>query len=303
MKKGDLLYEQHLVINEYSVLPGGEWTPRSSGWKVIQVQRGVGYWLQSQSSTQIETGTLLMLAGDVPGRIRASQLNGLSLFSFNVIPGRLNGLITFGEREFLDQIARQGPRVLSPDNPIALKLEELRGSQDASGLFFRLMLLKLFLEALGADLKPVTVCRQNADARERLRSFLAETPPERLLETSFRELARMMHCTPRHLNRTFNESVGTSFRDKRAEIQLAKARDLLANSNSKIVDVALESGYKSLSLFNMMFARHFGISPGRWRQQNGINRERRAAGAGRGVFRFRENGKRPATRSELRAGG
>jgi AraC-like DNA-binding protein len=35
------------------------------------------------------------------------------------------------------------------------------------------------------------------------------------------------------------------------------------------VDVALESGYPSLSLFNLMFARRFGISPGRWRQKNG----------------------------------
>jgi AraC-like DNA-binding protein len=303
MKKADLSYEEHLITNDYSVSPGGEWAVRSSGWTVIQVQCGAGNWLQSKSSTQIETGTMLLVAGDVPGRIRASQLNGLSLFSFNVIPARLNGLITFEEREFLDQMAEQGLKVLPRNNPTALKLEELRDSQDGNGLFFRLMLLKLFLEALGADLTRVTVFRRNGDARERLRSFLAETPPEKLLETSFRELARLMNCTPRHLSRTFNESVGTSFRDKRAEIQLARARDLLANSDSKIVDVALESGYKSLSLFNMMFSRHFGISPGRWRQQNTMNRGRKAGAAGRGGFRFRQSGKRLAVKSESRAAG
>ena len=86
-----------------------------------------------------------------------------------------------------------------------------------------------------------------------------------------------MRSTPRHLSRTFNELVGMSFRAKRAEIQLTRARELLANSNSKIVDVALESGFKSLSLFNMMFARRFGTSPRGWRQQNAITRERKAA--------------------------
>jgi transcriptional regulator GlxA family with amidase domain len=176
----------------------------------------------------------------------------------------------------------------------------LRGSHDASGLFFRLMLLKLFLEALGKEWEQVMDRRQNAGAKERLRSFLSEMPPETLLETSFRDLARKMHCTPRHLSRTFNELVGASFRDKRAEIQLTRARDLLANSDSKIVDVALESGYKSLSLFNMMFARRFGTSPGCWRQQNAVNRERKLGEASRGYFPFRESGKRPA-HSELRA--
>jgi AraC-like DNA-binding protein len=302
MKKADLLYEQHLVINECLVLPGKEWAPQSSGWTVIRVQHGVGYWLEPQSSIEIEAGMVLMVAAGMPGRILASQLNKLSLFYFNVIPGRLTGLIKFGERDFLDRLAGQGLRALAADNPIALKLEELRGSGDGSKLLFRLMLLKLFLEALGKELEHVMVRRQNGGTKERLRSFLAGMPPDTLLETNFRELARMLHCTPRHLSRTFYESVGTSFRDKRAEIQLMRARELLANSNSKIVDVAMESGYKSLSLFNMMFARHFGTSPGRWRQQNATNRERKAGEASRSFSNSRENSEGFAAHSESGAG-
>ena len=301
MKKTDLLYEQHLVINECSVSAGREWTPQSSGWTVIRVQRGVGYWLEPQSSMEIEAGMVLMVAAGMPGRILASQLNKLSLFYFNVIPGRLTGLIKFGERDFLDRLAGQGLRALPPDNPIALRLEELRGSGDGSKLLFRLMLLKLFLEALGKELEHVMIRGQNGGTKERLRSFLAGMPPDTLLETNFRDLARMLNCTPRHLSRTFYESVGTSFRDKRAEIQLMRARELLANSNSKIVDVAMESGYKSLSLFNMMFARHFGISPGRWRQQNATNKERKAGESSRAFFNSRENNEGLAARSEAGA--
>lgn len=298
MKKADLLYEQHLVVNKHTISPGGEWAPRSSGWTVIQVQGGAGNWSQSQSqsATDIGTGTVLLVTGHVPGRIRAGHLKALSLFSFNVIPGRLTGLVTFGEREFLDPIARRemGPRVLQPDHPIAIKMEELRRSHNTNGLFFRLALLELFLEAFGKDLERVIVRPENGDAKERLRSFLAETPPETLVETSFRDLARMMRSTPRHLSRTFNELVGMSFRAKRAEIQLTRARDLLAKSDSKIVDVALESGFKSLSLFNMMFSRRFGTSPRGWRQKNATNKERRAGVISRARFRFRQKDKRLA---------
>jgi transcriptional regulator GlxA family with amidase domain len=62
-----------------------------------------------------------------------------------------------------------------------------------------------------------------------------------------------------------------SFCDKRAEIRLGRARELLATSKSKVVEVAFESGYKSLSLFNQMFTRRFGVSPGKWRQKNRVN--------------------------------
>ena len=84
---------------------------------------------------------------------------------------------------------------------------------------------------------------------------------------NFSELAQQTRCTSRHLGRIFQQLVGMSFGDKRTAIRMEKARELLATTDSKIVDVALESGFKSLSLFNLVFARHFGISPGKWRQR------------------------------------
>ncbi len=270
MNKLDRLYETHLVVRKSTTPPGGEWVPRSPGWSLIQVESGMGYWLQAQSSVEIETGTVLLVAGDVPGRIRASQLNGLSLYSFNVIPVRLTGLITLGEQSFLNQAATRKEfafRVYPSGDPIAVKMRELFASQNGGGLAFRLALLEIFVEVFGKELKQTVVDQENSDAKERLRLFLREMPPEALLETSFNKLAQLTHCTPRHLSRIFNDLVGMSFRDKRAEVQLGRARELLATSKSKIVEVALESGYKSLSLFNLMFTRRFGTSPGRWREK------------------------------------
>jgi len=88
MTKLDSAYEPHLAVREVSLPPGGEWTPRSSGWSLVQIGSGNGYWLHRQLNHELEAGTVLLLSTRVPGSIRASQLGGLSLYSFNVQPER-----------------------------------------------------------------------------------------------------------------------------------------------------------------------------------------------------------------------
>ena len=263
-------YQPHLAIREFSVPPGGEWVPRSTGWSLIQIERGTGYLLQPQCSLELETGTALLVAGSAQWSIRASQLGEVGLYSFTVIPSRLTGLITLGEQDFLERAASRKDfpvRILPSHHPVAMRMMELCAQERPAGLLVRLRLLQFFVEAFGAELEQAASVWEAADARERLRVMLEQTPSAELLEMNFEELAQRTHCTSRHLSRIFRELVGMSFRDKRAELRLTRARDLLATSKSKVVEVALESGYKSLSLFNLMFTRHFGTSPGRWRQK------------------------------------
>jgi AraC-like DNA-binding protein len=270
MNRPERAYQPHLAIREFSVPPGGEWVPRSTGWSLIQIERGTGYLLQPQSSLELETGTALLVAGSAPWSIRASQLGELGLYTFTVIPSRLTGLITLGEQDFLERAATRKDfpvRILPPHHPVALKMMELCAREKPAGLLVRLRLMQFFVEAFGVEWEQAASVWEAADARERLQELLEQTPSADLLEMNFEELAQRTHCTSRHLSRIFRELVGMSFRDKRSELRLTRARDLLATSKSKVVEVALESGYKSLSLFNLMFTRHFGTSPGRWRQK------------------------------------
>ena len=272
MKKSNRTYDPHLTLSEFSLRPGAEWTPRSAGWTVIQVSDGTGYCLQPDLNQELETGSMLIITGDTAGVIRASNLGNLSLHSFNVMPARLTGLLTLSEQSFFQMAAARKDlslKIVPPLHPVALRMKELCAGGNKAGLLFRLNLFQLFVEVFSKELDQPTDAPAAADARERLRAFLDETPSSELLEMSFNELAQMTNCTSRHLSRIFRELVGKSFRDKRAEIRLARARELLATSNSKVVDVALESGYKSLSLFNLMFSRRFGTSPGKWRQKHG----------------------------------
>ena len=89
---------------------------------------------------------------------------------------------------------------------------------------------------------------------------------------TFADLVRTVRCTPRHLTRVFHQVVGMSFRQKQAQVRLKRAQELLATTESKVVEVAWESGYQSLSLFNFMFKRHFGVTPAKWRDQTRTNK-------------------------------
>jgi AraC-like DNA-binding protein len=276
MSKWDRSYVPHMTIRESSVTAGGEWRLKLPGWALVQVAAGSGYWLGPQMNQELETGTVLLVSAQVRGIIRASSLGGLRLQVFPVEPARLTGLITMSEQRFLEGAAVQGEfsqRIFSPGSPIATKMKELCAGGSRSGSLLRLQLLQLFIEVFddGMQQHPPEPA-VSLDAKQRLQNFLRQTPTSELLYMSYAELAQMARCTPRHLNRIFQEVVGMSFRDKRTELRLARACELLATTESKVVDVALESGYESLSLFNLMFARRFGTSPGRWRQTRCLNK-------------------------------
>lgn len=274
--KLDALHEAHLTMREFAVPAGGEWLSPLAGWTVLQVKKGTGYHLLAQTNQALETGSVLLVAQGVKGRIRASQLNELTFHAFSIIPARLTGLITLFEQNALDlAIARKEPfiRIFPPHSPMALKMTELQAEQSREELQFRLKLLQIFAKMLGNELEQTVADGDNSAARSRLQLLLKQTPASELLEMNFDELAQRTRCTTRHLSRIFQELVGMTFREKRAELRLARARELLATGNSKVVDVALESGYKSLSLFNLMFSRRYGTSPGKWRQKNGSQKK------------------------------
>jgi AraC-like DNA-binding protein len=272
MKKPNRTYEPHLTLREISLRPGTEWAPHWASWTLIHVTEGVGYCLQPDCNQGLENGSVILINGEMPGVIRASNLNSLTLHAFTVMPTRLTGLLTLSEQSFFQVAAARKNltlKILPPQHPVAAGMKEMCAGGNLAALPFRLKLLQLFVDIFSKDLEQPVPPTAATDARGRLRVFLDETPSSELLEMSFHELAQLTNCTSRHLSRIFRELVGKSFRDKRAEIRLARTRELLATSNSKVVDVALESGYKSLSLFNLMFSRRFGTSPGKWRQKNG----------------------------------
>ena len=190
---------------------------------------------------------------------------------FNVKPERLTGLITLGDQHVLQNVARQDRsalRVIPQTDPLCQRFHQLNENRNGNNFPLRLQLLDIFIRTFGDELiNHNQETPDTDDAKVRLTKLLQSQSVDELLEMNLVELAEQMRCTPRHLSRTFHQVVGMSFRDKQAELRLIRAQELLATTQSKVLEVALESGYQSVSLFNLMFKRRFGMSPGKWREQ------------------------------------
>jgi AraC-like DNA-binding protein len=110
-------------------------------------------------------------------------------------------------------------------------------------------------------------------AHDRFEQIISQMPELELIHHTPEQLARLCGCSARHFNRLFHERFGESPRARQTELRLLKARQLLGDTDQKIMQIALDSGYRSLSLFNSLFRRRFGLSPSEWRQKSaGIER-------------------------------
>lgn len=65
----------------------------------------------------------------------------------------------------------------------------------------------------------------------------------------------------------FREATGTSLLEYKQRVQIRRACELLADTDRKILDVALEVGFNDISFFNRIFRKHRGMTPREYRKR------------------------------------
>src|SRR5262249_46226226 len=113
-----------------------------------------------------------------------------------------------------------------------------------------------FDEGISDD--PVQVAPATS-ARHRFQQIISQMPELELIHHPPEQLSHFLGCSPRHFNRLFRQHFGHSPRARQTELRLLKASQLLCDTEQKIVQIALDCGYRSLSLFNSLFKRRFGL--------------------------------------------
>jgi AraC-like DNA-binding protein len=86
-------------------------------------------------------------------------------------------------------------------------------------------------------------------------------------ELNLLRLARHAGLSPFHYLRTFENVTGTTPHQYMLRTRLRSAAVRLVTGDSKVVDVAFESGFGDVSNFNRAFRAEFGMSPSRYRQR------------------------------------
>ncbi len=265
--------ERHLILQELTLPPSAEWIPRCHGWLMARVADGTGYWLQHGAETrQLAGGDSLITLRNANGVVRASQLGTLKLQFFIVQPQHLNGLLTVTEWHQLE-VAPRNPSspvtLFTANEPLGQKFTRLAEQSHTERLPMRCALLQLWASAVAGWLtSPVPVSNGGNKLRDHFRELVGQMTEAELSECSLSDLSGQLHCSERHFSRLFREEFRVPFRARQIELRLQRARQLLADSDAKIINVAYDSGYRHLGLFNAMFKKRFGLTPSEWRRQN-----------------------------------
>jgi AraC-like DNA-binding protein len=80
------------------------------------------------------------------------------------------------------------------------------------------------------------------------------------------DIAKVMDLHPDYAMKIFHKAFGTRLADYVIQHRVFHAQRLLTTTDAKVMDIALESGFGSLSRFNANFKDFCGISPKAYRQ-------------------------------------
>jgi AraC-like DNA-binding protein len=79
------------------------------------------------------------------------------------------------------------------------------------------------------------------------------------------DLSREAALSPFHLIRTFRNVYKQTPHQYLVELRIAKAKELLRNTDISITEICAEVGYESLGSFSTLFSKLAGISPSAYR--------------------------------------
>ena len=266
--------ERHLILQESILRPSGEWTPQAGGWTVLRVAEGGGYGLHNGTARELNAGDVMVMRANVRALLRASRLGPLTFQFFTVEPHYLNGVMTVTEFHQLEAVSGgtlPGVLMFAAADPVAQKFSRLVDQPRQDSLFLRCALLQLWSSSLkGLLAAPAAESAGGGKLQDRFRQLVGRMTEAELADSSLAQLARQLHCSERHFSRVFREEFGVPLRARQTELRLQRAQQLLTDANAKVINVAYESGYRHLGLFNAMFKKRFGVTPSEWRQQNSV---------------------------------
>ncbi len=252
------------------MLPAETWTPEAEGLTFVSAEGGNGRFACGEAVQSFRHGDLLVTSEVRCGNL--SPLNGKPLIIrwFAVSIEQLFPVFDAREIAFLRDVVEgfRSGRIYSGSGPLALQCRNLLQDLSAqSDPVRRSQLLRIAITVLADELKAARQRHLGSNAVEdRLSRIFEELSAEAILSLSVQQLAAKFGCSRRHLNRLFHRYFGLSAANVKMELRLLKALTLLRDADAKIIDVAHQSGFNHLGLFNTCFKKRFGKTPTQWRR-------------------------------------
>lgn len=86
-------------------------------------------------------------------------------------------------------------------------------------------------------------------------------------DISLESLAEKVYLSPSYFSYLFKKEIGQSLVKYITSYRLEKAKDLLMNTNMKIIDICEKVGFTNASYFGLTFKNYYGTSPAKFREK------------------------------------
>lgn len=94
-------------------------------------------------------------------------------------------------------------------------------------------------------------------------------------QVSLEDVAAHFGLTPAYISSFIREQTGNSFVKSLLRVRMDKARKLLAETDRRIYEIALLTGYEDVKYFNRVFKKETGVTPAEYRETaQGLSEER-----------------------------
>ncbi|AWP27716.1 AraC family transcriptional regulator [Paenibacillus sp. Cedars] len=200
---------------------------------------------------------------ELENNVRAGNLKNVTDWVYRILMHMekrdlsANQFYTLSE-EIINKVLRVLYSLRINTEPLGDPLEQLRDCHNPAEL-------KAFFERFLAH--AIECIDHHKDKRDHIIEFVYD-----YLETHYAEditldlVAEKLYISGGYLSTYFKEKTGRSFIDYVNEVRVNKAKALLKNSNLKVQDVAIQSGYLNMNSFHRMFKKFTGNTPNQYRR-------------------------------------
>ncbi|MBB6634277.1 helix-turn-helix transcriptional regulator [Cohnella thailandensis] len=244
------------------------------------IKSGTGYYIINGETFEFRQGDILLInSNDLHCAYETSDLV-LQVISFDGswLTGTLRYdpeiLSPFKEMgvSFTNLLDREHPRI-GKLRSLLLEMQQEHAGALRSHTSLVFACLHQFLAYVNRDFRfsaadGASRSQVNAAQLDKVRLVIHAMESDLVYPWTLNELSELVFLSPSRFCDIFRRTVGVPPQLYLIQLRLEKAVKLLGTTDLKIVDVAMECGFRNLSNFNRLFNRHFGYAPRTVRQRS-----------------------------------
>lgn len=230
-------------------------------FKVCLALEGEAVWEIEDHAYRIQSGDIIFLNMGQKRRFTSFGKNGFRLCAFS-----LHRDAFFGQHHFmffLEQLKIRGN--LIRDNTLSRLLKEAYEEwQAGSALRYEMISAKLTEFFIKAERREGYALQSTAGDHCKMMEVLDHIDANITAGISLQAVAKKFGYTESALSRHFSSINGISFKQYVVEKKIQRAVHLLQTTDQKMIDIALDSGFDSVSGFYSAFRKKTGTTPSKF---------------------------------------